>query len=82
MEKTVSVDEKEKGKQLLFPLITLAVLSLALFLCLYQHGSWLVVFEQLGTWLINPEIHYTSMQVSGVANALFATIEIVDQRGR
>jgi 4-amino-4-deoxy-L-arabinose transferase-like glycosyltransferase len=79
MEKTVSVDEKERGKtkHLLFPLITLAVLSLALFLCLYLHGSWLAVFGQLGTWLINPVIHYTPMQVGGVANALFATIEIV-----
>ena len=75
----MSVDEKEKGKteRFLFPLITLVVLSLALFVCLYMHGSWLAVFEQLGTWLINPEINYTPIQVSGVANAFFATIEIV-----
>lgn len=78
MKKPVSVDETERGKakQLLFPLIILAVLSLALFLVLYLHASWLAVFEQLGTWLINPEIHYFPIQVSGVASALFATIEI------
>jgi hypothetical protein len=79
MEKTVSIDEEKKRatERLIFPLTVLAALFLAWFVCLYQHKSWLIVFEQLGTWLINPEIHYTSMQVSGVANAFFATIEIV-----
>ena len=78
MERPVSVDETERGKKELFlPVITLVVLSVALFLCLYLHGSWLGVFEQLGSWLVNPEIHYTPMQVGGVVNAFFATIEVV-----
>lgn len=60
-----------------FPLIVFLVLSFAWFLCVYQHISWLTVFERFGSWLISPEIHYTPMQVSGGLTAIFATIQMV-----
>lgn len=74
---TISAEEKRSKKQLAFPLAILAVLSFAWFICVYQHRSWLIVFQLIGSWLINPEVHYTSIQVNGVLTALFATILIV-----
>jgi hypothetical protein len=74
---TISAEEKRSKKQLAFPLAILAVLSFAWFICVYQHRSWLIVFQLIGSWLINPEVHYTPIQVNGVLTALFATILIV-----
>ena len=75
------VMSKEQGKEpreeLTLPLIILSILIFAWFLYAYENRNWIVAFQQVVSWLTNPAIYYTPIQVKGIPLAFLATIEIL-----
>jgi 4-amino-4-deoxy-L-arabinose transferase-like glycosyltransferase len=66
-----------KRETLAVPLIILFFLLFAWLVYVYENRAWLVVFQQCMSWLANPMINYTSIQIEGTSMAFLATIEII-----
>jgi hypothetical protein len=68
---------KEKGANLIVPLALLIFLFFAWFVYVYENRIWIIAFQQCISWLANPAIQYTPIQVKGILMAILATIEIL-----
>jgi len=68
---------KHMKEELIIPLMILAFLSCAWFVYLYENRVWVTVFEQVISWIGNPTITYTPVQIEGFPLAFLATIEVI-----
>ena len=68
---------KRMKEELIIPLMILAFLSCAWFVYLYENRVWVTVFEQVISWISNPTITYTPVQIEGFPLAFLATIEVI-----
>jgi hypothetical protein len=79
MENDTMPETREKGQKenLLIPLIVLIFLFFAWLVYVYENRIWTVVFQLCASWLVNPTINYTPIQIEGIPVAFLATIEIL-----
>jgi len=68
---------KEKRENLVVPLAILIFMFFAWFVYVYENRIWIVAFQQCISWLSNPIIQYTPIQIEGSLLAFLATIEII-----
>jgi 4-amino-4-deoxy-L-arabinose transferase-like glycosyltransferase len=73
----IEADKKETRANLIVPLAILVFLAFAWFVYVYVNRVWLTTFQQVASWLGNPTIHYTPVQIEGIPLAFLATIEIL-----
>ncbi|MDH7477678.1 MAG: glycosyltransferase family 39 protein, partial [Candidatus Bathyarchaeota archaeon] len=69
--------EKETKKNLVVPLAILIFLVFSWLVYVYENRIWLIVFQRCISWLANPTIQYTPVQIEGIPLAFLATIEIL-----
>jgi hypothetical protein len=69
--------EKETRENLIVPLAILIFLFFAWLVYVYENRIWTVVFQRCISWLANPIIQYTPIQIEGIPLAFLATIEIL-----
>ena len=73
--------QEEKGKStkedLIVPLIILSFLACSWFVYVYENRTWISAFQQVMSWMGNPSIIYTSVQIQGIPLAFLALIEII-----
>ena len=74
-----SMIEHNKGtrENLALPLAILAFLFFAWLVYVYENRIWLAVVQRCISWLANPIINYTPIQIEGIPIAFLATIEIL-----
>lgn len=68
---------KSMREELIIPLMILAFLACAWFIYLYENRVWIIVFEQVISWIGNPTINYTPVQIEGLPLAFLAAIEVI-----
>lgn len=73
----VEEDKKEKRENLVAPLGILIFLVSAWLVYVYFNRMWLAAFQQVVSWLANPTINYTPLQIEGIPLAFLATVEIL-----
>jgi len=73
----VEADKKETRANLVVPLAILVFLAFAWLVYVYVNRIWLATFQQVVSWLANPVINYTPIQIEGIPLAFLATIEIL-----
>lgn len=73
----VEADKKESKANLITPLAILIFLAVAWLVYVYVNWAWAEAFQQVVSWLANPVINYTPIQVEGIPLAFLATIEIL-----
>ena len=69
--------KKETRENLVVPLAILIFLAFAWLVYVYENRIWTAVFQQCISWLANPTINYTPIQIEGIPLAFLATIEIL-----
>ena len=79
MENDTMPETREKGQKenLIIPFIVLIFLFFAWLVYVYENRIWTVVFQLCASWLVNPTINYTPIQIEGIPVAFLATIEIL-----
>jgi hypothetical protein len=79
MENDVEPETQRKRalENLAVPLAILCFLFFAWFVYVYENRLWIVAFQWCMSWLANPVINYTPIQIEGLPIAFLATIEIV-----
>jgi hypothetical protein len=79
MENDTMPETREKGQKenLIIPLVVLIFLFFAWLVYVYENRIWTVVFQLCASWLVNPTINYTPIQIEGIPVAFLATIEIL-----
>lgn len=70
-------DKKETKENLIVPLAILIFLASAWFVYVCENRIWLAAFQQVVSWLANPSINYTPIQIEGIPLAFLATVEIL-----
>ncbi len=73
----VEADKKETRENLVVPLVILIFLASAWFVYVCENRIWLAAFQQVISWLANPTINYTPLQIKGIPLAFLATVEIL-----
>ncbi len=73
----LEADKKEKKENLVVPLVILVFLASAWLLYVYMNRTWLATFQAVVSWLANPIINYTPLQIEGIPLAFLATVEIL-----
>ena len=73
----LEADKKEKKENWIVPLAVLIFLAFAWFVYVYENQIWITTFQQFISWLTNPTINYTPLQIEGIPLAFLATIEIL-----
>jgi 4-amino-4-deoxy-L-arabinose transferase-like glycosyltransferase len=68
---------KVKRENLAVPLAILFFLLFAWLVYVYENRAWIVAFQQFISWLSDPIINYTPIQIEGFPIAVLATIEII-----
>jgi hypothetical protein len=68
---------KRSLENLAVPLAILCFLFFAWFVYVYENRLWIVAFQWCMSWIANPVINYTPVQIEGIPIAFLATIEIV-----
>ncbi len=63
--------------ELVIPLMVLTVLAGAWFVYIYESRIWITAFEQVVSWIVNPSINYTPVQIEGIPLAVLASIEVI-----
>ncbi len=71
------IRRKKMNEELIIPLIILAFLVCAWFVYLNENQAWISTFEQVISWMTNPTINYTPVQIVGLPLAFLATIEVI-----
>lgn len=71
------IRRKSIKEELMVPLVIFAFLSCAWFVYLYENRAWTIAFEQVMSWIGNPTIIYTPIQIEGFPLAFLATIEVI-----
>ena len=69
--------KKETKENLIIPLAILSFLACAWFVYVYENRTWITAFQQVISWIINPTITYTPIQIKGIPLAFLATIEVL-----
>jgi hypothetical protein len=79
MENDAMPETCRKGKRetLIVPLAILFFLFFAWLVYVYENRAWIVAFQQFISWLSDPIINYTPIQIEGFPIAFLATIEII-----
>jgi hypothetical protein len=73
----ISANKKETRENLTMPLVILIFLAIAWFVYVYANVTWIAALQQVISWLTNPTVNYTPIQVEGIPLAFLATIEIL-----
>jgi 4-amino-4-deoxy-L-arabinose transferase-like glycosyltransferase len=71
------IQKKRMKEELMVPLIILAFLACAWLVYLHENRAWAIAFEQVMSWIGNPTITYTPVQIEGLLLAFLATIEVI-----
>src|SRR5512139_4200935 len=79
MESNDKTEIQKKGakEDLIVPLMILAFLVCAWFVYIYQNRAWIIAIEQVFSWIVNPTITYTPVQINGLPVAFLATVEVL-----
>ena len=77
MENDAMLETHKKRVNLVIPLAILIFLLFAWLVYVYENRIWLTTFQQCISWLANPKINYTPVQIEGIPLAFLATIEIL-----
>jgi hypothetical protein len=67
----------ESREDLLVPLLILFFLACAWFVFTFENRNWLPALGQVASWMLNPTINYTPVEISGLPVAFLATIELL-----
>lgn len=70
-------DAKKSKANLAVPLAVLLFLALAWTIYVYANQTWLETLEQVADWIAKPVIRFSPLQVNGIPQAVFATVEIL-----
>lgn len=70
-------DAKQSKANLAVPLAVLLFLALAWTIYVYANQTWLETLEQVADWIAKPLIKFSPLQVNGIPQAVFATVEIL-----
>ena len=73
----VEADKKEMRDSLVVPLVILIFLASAWFVYVCENRIWLATLQQVASWIANPTINYTPLQIEGIPLAFLATVEIL-----
>ncbi|MBN1245331.1 glycosyltransferase family 39 protein [Candidatus Bathyarchaeota archaeon] len=73
----VEAGKKETRANLVVPLAILVFLAFAWLVYVHENRIWLATFQQVVSWLANPTINYTPIQIEGIPLAFLATVEIL-----
>ncbi len=73
----LEADKKETRENLIAPLGIMVFLVSAWLVYVYMNRRWLAAFQQVVSWLANPSINYTPIQIEGIPLAFLATVEIL-----
>ncbi len=69
--------DKERKEHLALPLAILCYLFLAWLVYVYENRIWIAAVQRCISWLANPIINFTPIQIEGIPVAFVATIEIL-----
>jgi hypothetical protein len=69
--------KSETREDLLVPLIILAFIACAWLVYTYENRTWIAALQQVASWVLNPTINYTPVQIDGVPMAFLATIVVL-----
>ena len=69
--------DKETKENLALPLVILSLLFFAWLVYVYENRIWIAAIQRCISWLANPTINYTPIQMEGIPIAFLATIEIL-----
>ena len=73
----VEANKKETKESLIVPLVILIFLASTWFVYTCENQIWLSALQQVASWIANPTINYTPLQIEGIPLAFLATVEIL-----
>lgn len=78
MENDDRIEHAKKTKEnLALPLAILSILFFAWLVYVYENRIWIAAVQRCISWIANPTINYTPIQIEGIPIAFLATIEIL-----
>ena len=75
MENDANPENLKETKESL--IIILSFLACAWLVYVYVNQTWITAFQQVVSWILNPSITFTPIQIEGIPLAFLATIEIL-----